>query len=127
MEYCFFEKARPIFLKDKSTSQRHFGEVWDFRNGDTLSENDRKPIEILNLPIQILPRISPYPHYEDTFAQDIATFGTLTYDETLPYRASAYSVNPMPEIFEINAFIGAYLRLEALLAIKKAMQGLSNQ
>ena len=77
--------------------QRHFGEVWDFRQGGAISESDRCSIEILNLPIKLLTRTAPYPYYEDTYAQNIATFGKLTFDETRPYRASAYSVNPIPQ------------------------------
>ena len=91
-----FYPAYKIRNVKRYSYQRHFGEVWDFRKGDTISERDRFPIEIMNLPIKLLSRTAPYPHYEDTFAQNIATFGSLTFDETRPYRTAAYSVNPLP-------------------------------
>ncbi len=91
--FCPSYKVRHV---KRYSYQRHFGEVWDFRQGDRISEQDRFPIEILNLPIQLLPRTAPYPYYEDTFAQNIATFGKLTFDETRPYRTAAYSVYPLP-------------------------------
>ena len=77
--------------------QRHFGEVWDFREKQTLSDTDRAPVQILDLPLRFIDRKVPYPHYEDRYASRIITLGTLQFDETLPYRTAAYSVNPIPE------------------------------
>ena len=92
-----FSPAYKVRHVKRYSYQRHFGEVWDFRKGDAISESDRCPIEILKLPIKLLTRTAPYPYYEDTYAQNIATFGKLSFDEARPYRASAYSVNPMPQ------------------------------
>ncbi len=92
----FFPSYKVRHVK-RYSYQRHFSEIWDLRNGMSLHDADRFPIEILDLPIRLIPRVAPYPYYEDCFCQNIATYGTLTYDETLPYRTSAYSVNPMPE------------------------------
>ncbi len=77
--------------------QRHFGEVWDVRNGTELREEDRRPLETLTLDLTYLPRIAPYAQYEDLLLRTASTRGTLTYDPALPYRSNPYSVFPLPD------------------------------
>lgn len=77
--------------------QRHFAEVWDFRQEQGLSDDHREDVQVLDLPLHFIERKAPYPHYENRYTSHIITAGTLHFDETLPYRASAYSVNPLPD------------------------------
>lgn len=92
--FCPSCKVRNV---KRYSHQRHFGEIWDLRFGTELSDADRVPVSTLDLPVKMLSRTAPYPYYEDSFVDLIATCGTLHYDETLPYRTAAYSVNPMPD------------------------------
>lgn len=67
--------------------QRHFGEVWN-RTHKELPLGTPQPIS--EQPV-FLPRVAPYPHYEDLLCEATHSSGTFAFDETLPYHTTRYS------------------------------------
>lgn len=86
---------------ERYSLQRNFTEVWDHRNVVSLTDDAYKAeIEVLDLGIKVIDRVAPYPLYEDVTLQEARTKGTLTFDETLPYRKEKYSSGGIPERFK---------------------------
>lgn len=82
---------------ERYSIQRHFSEVWDYRNFTSLiDKNYSYPIEVLHDAPEILGRRAPYPLYQDLEITKTRSMGTLTYDESLPYR-NKYSWSYIPE------------------------------
>ena len=96
-DFTAYEPSQKLREVRRYSYQRHFGEVWDMRNGNALLDSDRRPLEVLDLDITFLPRTAPYPYYGARTLTAASSVGTLTYDETRPYRANPYSVFPLPD------------------------------
>ncbi len=93
-----FEPSCKIRKVERYSRQRHFTEIWDYREAMSLTEEtDRCDVEILDLDLTLLDRVAPYPLYEDIDLNKVQSRGTFTFDETLPYRAEKYSGGYMPE------------------------------
>lgn len=72
---------------ERYSAQRHFCEVWDYRNFTEITAPAyRAEIEIHPDTLMILDRVAPYPLYEDVMLTQAQTKGYLTFDETLPYK-----------------------------------------
>ncbi len=56
-----------VSMTHRYSVQRHFTEVWDY----TLSSAAPIALKEISDPIQFLPRVAPYPHYEDVQAKAI--------------------------------------------------------
>lgn len=76
---------------ERFSIQRHFGEVWDL----TLPSTPAIPATILSSSLVFLPRVAPYPHYEDVLPITVHK-GSYTFDESLPYRENRYSWKEIP-------------------------------
>ncbi|MBE6552964.1 MAG: hypothetical protein E7666_01325 [Ruminococcaceae bacterium] len=78
--------------------QRHFTEIWDFRDGTDLTpDSARVPLSVLQNPPKPIERRAPYPYYEDILLSQSVSGGTLTFDEERPYRKGAYSFQPFED------------------------------
>ena len=84
---------------ERYSRQRHFTEIWDYRNFTSLtSEECRADIEILDsLGITVLERRVPYPLYEDVYVTTARSKGTLSFDSSLPFKKEKYSRKFLPE------------------------------
>ncbi len=78
---------------ERFSIQRHFTEVWDLtrENGQRVA-----PAVLEKSPI-FLPRVAPYPHYEDIWLGRAASRGTFVQDDTLPISPERYSWKVIPE------------------------------
>ncbi len=78
---------------ERYSVQRHFSEVWDFR------ENREVPatLEISKESYKILPRVAPYPVYDELSLNTAYRVGTFQFDETLPYKGNKYSWRSVPK------------------------------
>lgn len=76
---------------ERFSIQRHFGEIRDLSLPDTVPV----PTVILSDPLVFLPRVAPYPHYEDIFPTTVHR-GCFAFDESLPYRENRYSWKEIP-------------------------------
>ena len=72
---------------ERYSMQRHFSEIWDYRR------EDRSPAQwaVQETACTVLPRVVPYPRYEDLSLRRAMCRGSLTFDETLPYKPRRYS------------------------------------
>lgn len=75
--------------------QRHFGEVWDL----TRESTEIAPVEIRADAPVFLPRVAPYPHYEDIILATAACCGIIEQDDTLPVKHQHYSWKEVPEFW----------------------------
>ena len=84
---------------ERYSKQRHFTEIWDYRNGNANTSDDYlAELEILeNLDITILDRRAPYPLYEDRKLSGARTIGILEFDPTLSFKKEKYSDGRLPE------------------------------
>ena len=70
---------------ERFSTQRHFGEVWDFRGGSSWAKNaERCELAVMENPPAILERHAPYAYYEDIPVANASSKGTLTYNENKP-------------------------------------------
>lgn len=83
--------AQRLQYTERFSIQRHFGEILDL----TLPDTPTVPTQILSNPPVFLPRVAPYPHYEDILPV-CASQGSFTFDESLPYRENYYSWKEIP-------------------------------
>ena len=89
--------ASELFQKEQKVErfsiQRHFTEVWD------LTRQNGAPVTpaVSSDPPVFLPRVAPYPHYEDIWLDHAHRRGTFAYDETLPIKPERYSWSVIPE------------------------------
>lgn len=83
---------------ERYSYQRHFSEVWDYRNVSSVTDEAYKAqIEVLPNTYSILDRRAPYPLYEDIELSGIHCRGNYVYDETLPFHEMKYSTGTLPE------------------------------
>ena len=82
---------------ERYSVQRHFSEVWDFR------ENLEVPGKLVPAKehYDILPRVAPYPIYETLSVDTAHRVGTFTFDETLPYKENKYSWKSVPKVWGV--------------------------
>lgn len=78
---------------ERYSVQRHFSEVWDFREDREVPA----PLELTKESYQILPRVAPYPVYEELAIKTAHRVGTFRFDETLPYKENKYSWKSVPK------------------------------
>lgn len=78
---------------ERFSIQRHFGEVWDLTKANAPTET---PATVKEAP-SFLPRVAPYPHYEDMMLSEAVHCGTFVLDEALPFQAHKYSWKVIPE------------------------------
>ena len=89
---------------ERYSGQRHFSEVWDFRNGSSRVRSEEcAELEILPLPLTVLPRIAPYPVYRNISVPETASSGRLEPDESVPVRRDFY-------FFPITQYWGGFCR-----------------
>lgn len=89
---------------ERYSVQRHFTEIWDFRNLETLTDEKYKKelTEITEKPT-VLQRRAAYPVYNDIMLFSAETAGELKFDQGLPYKEKRYSWAEIPKewgIFE---------------------------
>ena len=87
---------------ERYSTQRHFAEVWDMRNGDMLTEvsSPAETFTLKNAPV-FLDRVAPYPVYNDIDLSFSASRGELSYNPTLPVNKNFYSE-------KINEYYGIF-------------------
>jgi len=73
---------------ERYSMQRHFTEIWDYRQ-----ENDSIPAELAVQQVshRVFSRNAPYPAYEDREVSEAMCCGSLSFDESLPYKTRRYS------------------------------------
>jgi len=77
---------------ERFSIQRHFGEVWDL----TAPAAEEIPtVPASNTPV-FLPRVAPYPHYEDIWLGKASLRGSFCYDEAMEYKKNNYSWKEVP-------------------------------
>ncbi len=93
-----FDPSCKLQKVERYSRQRHFTEIWDYREVASLTEEkDRCEIEVLYESLTMLDRVAPYPLYEDIRLSEIHHRGNFAFDETLPYIKEKYSSGYMPE------------------------------
>ena len=81
-----------VTKSERYSSQRHFCEVWDFSLAPSLTdERDRAEIEVIDRDIHFIERYVDYPKYDVRAAYGVASYGSLVFDESLPYNKKFYS------------------------------------
>ena len=78
---------------ERYSVQRHFSEVWDFRENREVPA----PLEVAKESYNILPRVAPYPLYEELAVKTAHRVGNFQFDETLPYKENKYSWRSVPK------------------------------
>ena len=96
-DFSTFLPTTKITHVKRYSVQRHFTEVYDFR--DKKAPNDESFAtdfeEIIPAPTPITRR-APYPYCEDVLANNASSCGELVFDEALPFRTFTYQ-NPNEE------------------------------
>ncbi len=97
-DFAAFAPTCKLQRVERYSRQRHFTEIWDMRNFKALTDEQyRAETEILNLDLTMLARTAPYPLYEDIILSETKLGGTLTFDETRPYKKEKYSRGYLPQ------------------------------
>ena len=81
---------------ERYSVQRHFGEIWDYTVKNPISDKYQVKLS----PIEEVPQYlqsTPHPHFQQDKADEIASFGTFSYDDTLPFRKNRYSWQEVPD------------------------------
>ncbi len=76
---------------ERYSIQRHFGEIWDLTKGMT-----DHPTEAYTEKTEFLPRVAPYPHYEDIAASCACVCGVFCDSGIEPQRKNRYSWKYIP-------------------------------
>lgn len=85
---------------ERYSVQRHFTEIWDYRNCSSLTDEAfAENVICVNETPKIIERRAPYPMYEDVHVDMAQSIGTFEFDETLPYKERRYSWAEVPEIW----------------------------
>ncbi len=93
-----FEPACKLQKVERYSRQRHFTEIWDYRNAASFTEEkDHHTIETLDLDLTFLDRTAPYPLYESIESTTAKLLGVLEFDDILPYKKEKYSGGYFPE------------------------------
>ena len=83
---------------ERYSVQRHFCEVWDYRDARSLTDECYKAdVDVLPLELTVLDRKAPYPMYEDIQLSGVQCHGTFEYDATLPHKDMRYSWEKVPD------------------------------
>ena len=91
---CKLQKA------ERYSKQRHFTEVWDYRNFTSMTDPEyRSEVEVLGENIQILGRTAPYPCYDLVELDRAVSKGTIVFDPQLPCIKERYSGGGLPKHF----------------------------
>ena len=72
---------------ERYSMQRHFSEIWDF----CQPQKNPAQIAVQTVAPKVIRRNAPYPEYAQREVIDAKCCGTLTFDETLPYKTRRYS------------------------------------
>jgi len=87
---------------ERLSTQRHFTEVWDYRECKELcDERHKADISVLSDTYAILDRTVPYPAYHDVDLKKVQCYGLYEFDETRPYRTTRYVWKIIPESWGI--------------------------
>ena len=77
---------------ERYSLQRQFCEVWDERAGRSMMDEVYKAeVTVVSQNPIILDRSVPYPLYEDIALNQVKSYGSFLYDETLPHHDMWYS------------------------------------
>lgn len=90
--YCSCRRMRKV---ERYSMQRHFGEIWDYREEDPFAEKYRVTLVPAENRPEYLPRRVPMPTYEELAAEGFCSGGRFRYEETMPCRENRYSGNHM--------------------------------
>jgi len=83
---------------ERYSVQRHFTEIWDYRNVTSLTDDKTKTDwEVVNVNPTVLDRKAPYPIYENIFVDTAKFSGKFEFDEELPYKKQRYSWATVPK------------------------------
>ncbi len=97
-DFKAFEPGCKVQRTERYSVQRHFTEIWDYRDCKSLTEEKYQvPIVVLNDMPEVLDRRVPYPEYRDVDLAVASSFGTLEYDEERPYKPIRYSWASVPK------------------------------
>lgn len=101
-DFNAFEPGCKVQRTERYSVQRHFTEIWDYRNCKLLTDEIYQvPIMILDETPCVLDRRVPYPEYRDINLPTASSFGTLEYDEERPYKPVRYSWATVPKMWGI--------------------------
>lgn len=83
---------------ERYSVQRHFCEIWDFRQSNSCVDEMYRA-EVVTLPQTplVLDRKAPYPLYEDIELNRIHICGDFEYDETISHKDISYSWKEFPK------------------------------
>ena len=85
---------------ERYSKQRHFTEVWDYRNFTSMTDPAYGvKVEVLAKDIRILSRTAPYPAYDTVELAQAANRGTFAFDPQLPCTKERYSGGGLPKHF----------------------------
>ena len=90
-DFTACEMTEKVQRAERYSIQRHYGEIWDL----TAPQSKSVPAEITAHTPVFLPRVAPYPHYEDV-TPIVHSRGCFTQDDTLPCRENCYSWKEIP-------------------------------
>ena len=82
---CRLQKA------ERFSGQRHFGEIYDYREDNVFSEEYRVSLVPAEKPPVYLPRCVPMPDYEVVCANRYVSAGVFSYDASRPCQNNSYS------------------------------------
>ena len=99
-----FEPGCKVQKTERYSVQRHFTEIWDYRNNQSLvADCYQVPLVVLDEMPGILDRRVDYPEYRDINLPMASVYGELEYDEERSYKPMRYSWATVPKewgIFE---------------------------
>lgn len=91
-DFKMYMPSTKIQKVERYSSQRHFTEVWDYRNQNPeFVENCEVDFEIVDVRPVVIGRKAPYPLYRDICLKEIRNRGVYEFDENLPYMKQKYS------------------------------------
>ena len=92
-DFSCFEPGCKVQKTERYSVQRHFTEIWDYREVSSL----KAPMQIVDVCPHILERKAPYPEYREVNLTQASFVGVLEYDEERSYKPVRYSWDHVPK------------------------------
>lgn len=93
-DFSCFDPGLRVQKVERYSVQRHFGEVWDYRDYDPFAEKNRVPVVPVQTQLQWLPS-TPKPCFACEPAKEILSTGTFVQGEA-PKKNNSYSWAEIP-------------------------------
>lgn len=87
-----YRSVRRVQRAERYSMQRHFGEIWDEREGNPYQDKYKVNLVPVENQVKYISRGVPEPDYHIYSLDECVGTGVFWFDETLPYHKNRYTV-----------------------------------